>query len=231
MGIMERRRGILEDIMRLRRAERSAPDADVATVREDLEARLGGTISRSLAARLLGVSHTALNNWVASGDIPVVITERGRREIPIPVLLDLRDRVEEERRSGRRGLHVLEPAMVEARRRAERMRPPAMPAGSARADGPHRGPERRSLAYHRAIAPRLRRPTVEEARRRLRRWREEGRIDPRHARAWEEVLAMPMARIREAITADDERGRDLRQNSPLAGLLSEPERRKILAEV
>jgi len=36
-----------------------------------------------------------------------------------------------------------------------------------------------------------------------------------------------MPRIRAAITADDERGRDLRQNSPLAGLLSEQERRKL----
>jgi hypothetical protein len=227
---MERRR-ILENITRLRRAERSVPGADVASVREDLEARLGGTVSRSLAASLLGVSHTALNNWVASGDVPVVITERGRKEIPIPTLLDLRDRVEEERHSGRRRLHVLEPAMVEARRRAARMRPVTAPAGSSQDDGPHRDPERRSLAYHRAIAPRLRRPTVEEARRRLRRWREDGRIDPRHAQAWEEVLALPMARIREAIAADDERGRDLRQNSPLAGLLSEPERRRILEAV
>jgi hypothetical protein len=69
------------------------------------------------------------------------------------------------------------------------------------------------------------------ARRKLRRWREEGRIDPRYAQAWEDVLAMPMAQIREVITADDERGRDLRQSSPLAGLLSEPERRRILEEV
>jgi hypothetical protein len=42
---------------------------------------------------------------------------------------------------------------------------------------------------------------------------------------------MPMAEIRKVIAADDERGRDLRQNSPLAGLLSEPERRKILETV
>ena len=42
---------------------------------------------------------------------------------------------------------------------------------------------------------------------------------------------MPMGEIRKAIAADDERGRDLRQNSPLAGLLSEPERRKILEKV
>jgi hypothetical protein len=122
MGVAERRR-ILENIVRLRGVEKTTPSVDIAMVREDLESQLGGTVSRSLSASLLGVSHTALNNWVASGDIPVVISERGRKEVPISVLLD---RVEMERRAGRRGLHVLEPAMAESRRRAERMRPEAM---------------------------------------------------------------------------------------------------------
>lgn len=230
MGIRERER-ILENIARLRRAERETLSTDISAVREDLEAQLGGTVPRSLSARLLGVSHTALNNWIAAGDVPVVISERGRREVPIPTLLELRDQVAEERKSGRRKLHTLEPIMTEARRRAERMRPRASVSGSPRRSDPHRVPELRSLAYHRAIAPRLRRPMLDEAGRKLRRWKEEGRIDPRHAEAWEEVLAMPVSEIRKAISADDERGRDLRQNSPLAGLLSEPERRKILESI
>jgi hypothetical protein len=215
----------LQNIARLRRVERSNPSPEIAAVREDLESQLGGTVPRSTAARLLGVSHTALNNWIASGDVPVVFSKQGRKEVPVPPLLDLEERVAEQRRSGRRRLHTLEPVMVEARRRAARMRSPALETGSPR---PHRTPELRSLAYHRALAPRLRRPAVEEAQRKLRRWRDEGKIDPRHAEAWEEVFVLPMAKIREAITADDQRGRDLRQNSPLAGLLSEPERRKIL---
>ncbi len=72
---------------------------------------------------------------------------------------------------------------------------------------------------------------IDEAQRKLRRWQEDGRIDPRYAQLWEDVFAMPMSEIRKAITADNERGRDLRQSSPLAGLLSEPERRKILEKV
>lgn len=100
-----------------------------------------------------------------------------------------------------------------------------------RAGRQHRTPELRSLAYHRVLAPRLRRPTIDAAQRKLGRWRQDGRVDPRHAEASEEIFAMPMAEIRQAITADDERGRDLRQNSSLAGLLSEPERRKILEKV
>src|SRR4249919_3353646 len=212
MGIRERER-ILENIGRLRRAEKKIPSADVATVREDLESQLGGTVSRSLSASLLGVSHTALNDWIAAGDVPVVISERGRKEVPIPTLLELRDRVAEERRSGRRKLHTLEPVMNEARRRAERMRPRAPASGSRRRSDPHRAPELRALAYHRAIAPRLRRPMIDAAQRKLGRWEHEGRIDPRYAQLWEDVFALPMAEIRRAITADDDRGRDLRQNS------------------
>jgi hypothetical protein len=72
---------------------------------------------------------------------------------------------------------------------------------------------------------------IDAAQRKLGRWVEEGRVDPRYAQLWEDVFALPMTEIRKAITADNERGRDLRQNSPLAGLLSEPERRKILESV
>jgi hypothetical protein len=145
--------------------------------------------------------------------------------------LELQERVAEERRSGRRKLHTLEPVMIEGRRRVDRLRPQIEPSSPDDRRDPHRVAELRSLAYHRALAPRLRRPMVDQARRKLRRWKDEGKIDPRYAQAWEGVLALPLEGIREAITADDERGRDLRQSSPFAGLLSEQERRKIIAVV
>lgn len=229
MGKKERER-TLENIARLRRVERSHPSPELAAVREDLESQLGGTVSRSLSAKLLGVSHTALSNWIEVGGIPAVITKQGRKEVPIPALLELQDQVLRQRKSGRRKLHLLEPIMADAQRRAEQMRPLPVTGSRHRAD-PHRTAELRSLAYHCALAPRLRRPMIEEAQRKLRRWKEEGKIDPRYARAWEAIFALPMTEIRKAIVADDERGRDLRQNSPLAGLLSEPERRKILEQV
>jgi hypothetical protein len=215
----------LQNVARLKRVERTNPSPEIAAVREDLESQLGGTVPRATAARLLGVSHTALNNWIASGDIPVVFSKQGRKEVPISFLITLQEQVAEQRGSSSRKLHKLEPIMAEARRRAERLRPPVLAAGSSE---PHRAAELRGLAYHRALAPRLRRPMVDEAQRKLRRWQREGKVDPRQAQAWEEVFAQSMPAIREAITADDERGHDLRQNSPLAGLLSEPERRKAL---
>lgn len=227
MGPHERQQ-TLENIVRLRKVERRAEDPDVAAVREDLEAQLGGTVPRSLAARSLGVSHTALYKWIASGDVPVVITKQGRREVPIPALLELQEQVARKRRSGERKLHTLESVMIEERRWADRVHPQSEAIGSAE---PHRVAELRGLAYHRALAPRLRKPMVEQARRKLRRWQDEERIDPRHARAWQEVLALPIEGIRAAIASDDERGRDLRQNSPFAGMLGERERRKIIAVV
>ena len=72
---------------------------------------------------------------------------------------------------------------------------------------------------------------VEEALRLVWKWRDQGRIDSRYADQWEELLRMPVAEVRRAISEDSDRGRDLRQNSPFAGMLSEPERRRILEQV
>ena len=212
---MQERKKLIENVAQLRRAERDTKNLDVAAVREDLEEQLGGTIARSMAAELMGVSHTALNNWIAAGDVPVVISERGRKEIPLLAFFELYERVSEE---------------LEPRRRAARMHAGRGLDDAHRSVG-HRSAELRGLVYHRALAPRLRRPMIEEARRKLARWKRDGRIDRRYAEAWEDVFSMPMSEIRKIIAADDERGRDLRQSSPLAGLLSEPERRKILETV
>lgn len=230
---VEQRRQNLDRIARLREAEERSGDATVGEVREELEADLGGTVSRNLAADFVGVSHTALNRWIESGDVPVVPTVTGRREVPIPAVCDLRRRVARERESGSRRLHTLEPAMTAARRRAEQLTIDA----SLRAElaaGPvdrHRLSDLRSLAYHQTLAPRLSRTMVTRARVKVDRWDHERRLDPRHAASWRTVLSLPLKEVRAAISADDERGHDLRQNSPLAGLISEPERRKIFETV
>jgi hypothetical protein len=227
------RKQTLERIARLREAEEQRSSPAVSQVREELEGDLGGTVSRALAADFLGVSHTALNRWVSSGDVPVVHTVTGRTEVPIPVLNDLRTRVERDGSSGRRRLHRLEPAMIESRKRAEHLHPdPTLLAELETGEiDRHRLAELRSLAYHRALAPRLRRPMIDRARAKLDHWEREGKIDPRHAAAWRELLERPLGEIRSAIGTDDAHSRDLRQNSPLGGLISEPERRKIFESV
>ena len=101
MGVVDRKQELFENIVRLRRAGRALPgDRDLSSVRVSLERELGETVSRRLAARALGVSHTALNRWIATGDFPVVYTPNGRREVPVAALLRLRDAVEGEQEKG-----------------------------------------------------------------------------------------------------------------------------------
>ena len=73
--------------------------------------------------------------------------------------------------------------------------------------------------------------TVDEARRRLWRWEERGRIHPRWARQWRTILEQPTEVIADVLAADTERSRALRQSSPFAGALTEHERRAVLAGV
>ncbi len=227
-----RKEHLFRDIVRLRRAEQEAPGVrDIVTVRSHLERELGGSVSRSLAARMLGVSHTALQKWIDAGDVPVVITPSGRNEVPVAALVDLHEAVSSERESGLRRLHVLEPAMAEARARADALRPSPLLIDAHDPSDPHDRAERRNRAYHAAVARHLRRRTVERALHQLWRWSEEGNIDPRYADAWEDVLRRPLTEIKRILTDDGQRARDLRQNSPFAGALSEPERRKILEEI
>jgi hypothetical protein len=80
------------------------------------------------------------------------------------------------------------------------------------------------------VAQRLRKPMVAEAQHVLLRWREQGRIDERYADRWEQLLARPVPEIRRALVEESPDADDLRQNSPFAGVLSEPERRRIMRE-
>ncbi len=227
MSMVERKQELFENIVRLRRAGRQSPGSrDVSVVRVSLESELGETVSRRLAARVLGVSHTALERWMKSGDLPVVYSTSGRMEVPVAALLDLYDAMQADGGDSRR--YPLAPTMVRGREAARRLRI-RQPRGHA-----GRGHDRasaRSLAYHQAVASRLRRPMVEEARHVLLRWREQGRIDKRYADRWEELLERPLSEIRRALVQEGQEADDLRQSSPFAGVLSEPERRRIVQEV
>ena len=218
---------LVDSIVRLRRAERirrAAPD--VAPVRRQLEAQLGPTLSRSRASRILGVSQTALDRWVASGQVPVVIGPSGRHEVPRPVVIELKESLDRLKRKGITR-HPLSAALAERRRTATSVPP------KSEADRPigHNTAERRSLAYHRAIAERLDDGLVEEARERVDRLAADGHMHPIYAERWREILALPLGRIADSIAADDQDARDLRQNSPFAGVLNEHERRRIIESV
>lgn len=229
MGVIDRRQQLFENLVRLRRAGRELPgNDDISAVRLSLERELGETVSRRLAARVLGVSHTALERWISAGDLPVVYSRDGRVEVPVPELLNLRDAVDADR-AGKDLRYPLAPAMKRQRDAARRLRADDLQS-SGSADG-HDRARARSLAYHRALARRLRRPMIDEARHVLYRWRAQGRIDEHYAAQWDALLTRPVREIQQAIVEQSEAADDLRQNSPLAGLLSEAERRRIVEEV
>jgi len=231
MGLVERKERLLENIFRLRQAERAAPRIeDLVAVRSSLEEELGGTVSQRLAARFLGVSHTALQRWTHSGDLSRVFSRDGRSEIPVEELFRLREAVDEQRRAGARSRHLLEPDVVEGKRRAERLDPKGLVTGGEGLSG-HGRAERQSLAYHRALSKRVNRRMADEALHTVWKWRDQGRMDERYARQWERVLRKPVSDIKQMISADTPRARDLRQNSPFAGMLRPAERKKILAGI
>ncbi|MDX6690534.1 MAG: hypothetical protein QOG15_1991 [Solirubrobacteraceae bacterium] len=229
VGTVDRKQELFDSIVRLRRAGRELPgNRDIAAVRAALERELGETVSRRLAARVLGVSHTALDRWIKAGDLPLVYSPRGRVEVPVPALLELYEAVEADRADGHRR-YALTPTMARRREAARRLRVDDVSGVGERE--PHERARARSLAYHRAVARRLRKPMVDEARHVLFRWREQGRIDERYADRWEHLLTRPLPDIREALVDKRQEADDLRQNSPFAGVLSEPERRRIAQEI
>jgi hypothetical protein len=186
-----------------------------------------------MAARVLGVSQTALDRWIAHGDIAAVVTATGRREVPLSAILDIAAAVDQRKEmTGEK--HPLASVLRERRSDAAEMDPeeilPTRYRRTRDAYG-HRRAELRSLAFHRAVARRLDERLVDEARHRVRQWRGSDRIDPKYADDWEKVLSWPIPKIARLITQDSQRARDLRQNSPFAGVLNGPERQRILESV
>lgn len=90
--------------------------------------------------------------------------------------------------------------------------------------------DRRSLAYHRAVAEVL--ASDPEAIARARRWLAQHRGKHPHARAlfdlWGEWLMLPLEELLSKILSTSEIARSMRQVSPFAGTLSAAERRRVL---
>lgn len=222
---------LVRELVRLRRAEVCARDTDVlAGVRSRLERALGRSVTRAVAARTLAISQTALGTWIERGEISTVMTPNGRRRVPLRELLELAAAVEEHREVSPGDPYPLATVLRSRRETIERLDPERILPARYRQGDPegHRRAELRGLAYHRAVAERLDARLVADARARLHDWLEEGKIDQRHAAQWERVLSQPIPSIARTISGDRQSSRSLRQSSPLTGVLSEPERRKVL---
>lgn len=97
----------------------------------------------------------------------------------------------------------------------------------------HHLAEARSIAYHRAVAERLRRDPalLEVARRRVEQWIEQGQPVAYYAHAWREVLSRSPAEILGFLVDQGERAVTLRQVTPFAGFLDPRERWRLWRQV
>jgi len=97
---------------------------------------------------------------------------------------------------------------------------------------PHRRAEARSLALHREVRERIRqRPELlVPIRARVEGWLRDGTVARPYAEAWRELLSRDLDALLEALEDPSERGRDLRQCTPFAGILDPRTRWRILRE-
>lgn len=99
-------------------------------------------------------------------------------------------------------------------------------------DQGHRVNELRSIELHRRVAELLTDDVVSAAHRRASTWVSDGGPVPRDAaEAWLELLAGPRQRLVDALIEDSERMRDLRQNTPFAGVVPNAERWEIVRAI
>ena len=96
----------------------------------------------------------------------------------------------------------------------------------------HRLGEERSVAYHGAIAERLRdHPEIlENARQRVQEWLVSRERDRFYVRKWEEILSRDVSAVAAFLVDRSELATELRQSSPFAGALRPQERWKIWRE-
>lgn len=187
----------------------------------------------SIARAHLGISDPTARDWTARG----ILQLNGRG--PVRVTLESVARAAEHSRRLRAGGEAdlavaLERHIYfdESMRSAE-LQSQLTRLRAARATGAsgHRTAELASLALHRRIAERLDDVGIQAARNRVRRWlRAGGPVSREHARRWEELLVLPLPQLRRELVQDTEQMRNLRQDTPFAGLLTDRERADAILE-
>jgi hypothetical protein len=218
---------LVRHVATLRRAERDGAPAAVADVRRDLERAVGRSVRRAVAARVLGITQTALDRLIVADRLPELVTANGRREMPLGELVSLLMDVEDLRAAGAGGhavstaLRAREAAAEAAVTVDERL------LAEARGADDRRRAELASLAYHQQVAARLDDAIVARAARRVAAAVGDPRADPVAVTMWQDALASPRERLAALVTGDDETGRALRRSSPFLGVLSHAERRQL----
>ena len=90
-------------ILALQRTARHGGDVqdELEPIIEDLRGDLDDTMSKSQAAKVIGVSVPTLDKWIEQRIVPVKRATSGRPRIPRDTALDLAERVADLRRRGR----------------------------------------------------------------------------------------------------------------------------------
>jgi hypothetical protein len=93
----------LERILALRRTARRGGDVQdqLEPIIEDLRGDLDDTMSKSQAAKVIGVSVPTLDKWIEQRIVPVKRATSGRPRVPRDTALDLAERVADLRQGGR----------------------------------------------------------------------------------------------------------------------------------
>lgn len=134
MGRTAQARRFVKALLEIRRAQRHVADRRdrlrLFRVELLLCEELGGSVPKSVAAGLLGVSTTALERWIDAGKLPVVRRPGGREEVAAEAALDVAEEVARLREEGAsRGV------LAEALRRLE---PRGLPRRRLRPNEPAR---------------------------------------------------------------------------------------------
>lgn len=98
---------------------------------------------------------------------------------------------------------------------------------------PHGPANAISLGLHRLVAEAVRadpQRRVREALAAVARDQARGTLDPRYAARWRAVLRGPLPGLLRVLEGDDEPARELRQNSPFAGVVPPRERQRVVRE-
>lgn len=215
---------LIEQIVRLRRAELSGAPSEVADVRDHLAALIGPAVDQALCCRMLGIGRGTLDRHVAACDIPLTASGGIPFDELLRILLLLEDIGSDE--TARAALvRVLRGQRAAARERLPAGALEIPPAGATAQDEA----ERVDLVMHRAVALLLNDQMLADAECRLRRRHMAGTIDAHWAYEWQWTFSFPVEEIARLISADDARGRELRRRSPLAELLSHHERMRVMA--
>lgn len=196
------REQMLQGLLGLRKVRVLLPgNTDVERGIDGIKAALGDTVPQRTAARALGIKHPELSKLLTAGKLETADTSRGKSQVRVDSLLELIEQ---------RGEAVVElPSWKQ--RRAEREQREAEQGGTHDIAQIMR---MRRLAFHRALARNLDRPTIDRAQEIVAEWRDSKKLSTEQADEWEKVLARPLSDIAARMVDYSPAGDALREVSP-----------------